>query len=415
MLYMEVEKMPETFILNIIYLTFPLTLFIIYNMYSNVYEKEVNKLLSTFLIGTSFYMLIRFGKKEYSFLPLMLIGIPLLISYMQKNKISILILSIITFIYYMSFGYSIYIVFCFILSAYALFVLLKEQKKKEYFIIGFIGFELIMILIGTLLNAPTINWFELFVYFIIKTLCYYLVVVFLENGSKVANIHNTLKDIEHEEQVRLSIFKITHEIKNPIAVCKGYLDMLDPSNIDHSTKYIPIIRSEINRTLCLLQDFLDFNKTKVEKEEMDFSMLLDDLKDSCGPLLKNDKICYFCLNNNDEEIYMQGDYNRLKQVLINMIKNSVEALKGVENPTISVYYQIKKKYLYLTIEDNGVGMSKKELSKIKEPFFTTKGTGTGLGVTISNEVVRAHQGILRYSSKEGKGTKVEIILPLDSN
>ena len=407
--------MPETFILNIIYLTFPLTLFIIYNMYSNVYEKEVNKLLSTFLIGTSFYLLIRFGQREYSFLPSMLIGIPLLISYMQKNKISIFILSNITFIYYISFGYSIYIIFCFILSAYALFVLLKEQKKKEYFIMGFVVFELIMILLGTLLNTSTINWFQLVVYFIIKPLCYYLVVVLLENGSKMANIHNTLKDIEHEEQVRLSIFKITHEIKNPIAVCKGYLDMLDPSNIEHSKKYIPIIHSEINRTLCLLQDFLDFNKIKVEKEEMDFLMLLEDLQDSCGPLLKNDKIQYFCLNKDDEEIYMQGDYNRLKQVLINMIKNSVEALKGVENPTISVCYQVKKKYLYLTIEDNGVGMSKKELTKIKEPFFTTKGTGTGLGVTISNEVVRAHQGILRYSSKEGKGTKVEIILPLNAN
>ena len=146
---------------------------------------------------------------------------------------------------------------------------------------------------------------------------------------------------------------------------------------------------------------------------MDLILLLEELQDSCLPLLKSKKIQYRCDIDEDNEVYLMGDYNRLKQVCINMIKNSMEALKDCDNPCISISYKVKNSYVYIYIEDNGCGMNKEVLSKIKEPFFTTKGTGTGLGVTISHEVIRVHGGIIRYHSKEGKGTRVEIILPLE--
>ena len=68
------------------------------------------------------------------------------------------------------------------------------------------------------------------------------------------------------------LFQITHEIKNPIAVCKGYLDMFDVNNKEHAVKYIPIMKEEISRTLYLLEDFLSMNRLKVHKEIVDINI-----------------------------------------------------------------------------------------------------------------------------------------------
>ena len=88
------------------------------------------------------------------------------------------------------------------------------------------------------------------------TLIAYLILFFLNKGEEVMMLNNVIHELEKEKKLRESLFKITHEIKNPIAVCKGYLDMFDVNNEEHSRKYIPIIKEEIARTLILLQDFL---------------------------------------------------------------------------------------------------------------------------------------------------------------
>ena len=74
--------------------------------------------------------------------------------------------------------------------------------------------------------------------------------------------------------------------------------------------------------------------------------------------------------------------------------------------------KIKDNKYYLTIEDNGIGMSKETMNKMKNPFFTTKKRGSGLGVSLVYEIVEAHNGKIEYSSEYGKGTKVTVYLPL---
>ena len=226
-------------------------------------------------------------------------------------------------------------------------------------------------------------------------------------------IRLTFKELEKEKQIRTSLFKITHEIKNPIAVCKGYLDMFDVNNKEHARKYIPIIRSEIDRTLILLQDFLDYNHLKLNKDILDINMLLEDVGNVCMPLINNKKINYIA-GIDDDELYIEGDYERLKQVFINIIKNSIEAINSNDG-YIELNTEIKRDYIYIMIEDNGIGMTNEDLKKIHEPFYTTKKDGTGLGVTLSFEIIKAHNGKIIYTSDYGKGTKVEVILPLMKN
>ena len=215
-----------------------------------------------------------------------------------------------------------------------------------------------------------------------------------------------IKELEKEKQLRTSLFKITHEIKNPIAVCKSYLDMFDINNKGH-IKYIEILKDEMNNILLLLQDFLAMNKIKIQKEILDINLLLEDVIKQFEPVLKEKNI-KFIYNICEEEVFIEGDYNRLNQVLINMIKNSIEAIeyKG----TIKINYEINKDFKII-IEDNGIGIPKDELEKIKEPFYTTKKNGTGLGVSLSIEIINAHNGKLQYEILK-KGTRVIIELPI---
>jgi signal transduction histidine kinase len=221
----------------------------------------------------------------------------------------------------------------------------------------------------------------------------------------------TLKELEQEKQIRTSLFKITHEIKNPIAVCKGYLDMFDVNNIEHSKKYIPILREEIERTLILLQDFLCMTKIKIDKEIIDINMVLEDVTDNFIPILK-DKNIIGDFNISENSVYMYGDYNRLTQAFINIIKNSVEAIDSNRGGTIKIYTQLSTESIKITVVDNGMGISKENMKRISEPFFTTKCRGTGLGVSLSFEIITGHGGTIEYDSEEGRGTSVEINLPI---
>ena len=109
---------------------------------------------------------------------------------------------------------------------------------------------------------------------------------------------------------------------------------------------------------------------------------------------------------------MMGDYNRLKQVLVNVLKNSIEAMENVESKILTVETCLKEQDFLIKVKDSGEGISKENLKKLKDPFFTTKVRGTGLGVYLSNEIIRAHHGSLDYDSVEGEGTMVLISLHL---
>ena len=236
----------------------------------------------------------------------------------------------------------------------------------------------------------------------------------LKEGEKIIEKNKVLQKLEKEKELKLALFKLTHEIKNPIAVCKGYLEMLDIKNKDKLKKYLLIIKDEINRTLSIINDFSDYGKLQIEKEEVDVSMLLEDIEETLKPLLQEKQVTSKFIMK-EEELYAYLDYNRMKQVIINMIKNAIEAKD--ESRTLSIITTVKKikDEIQIRIEDTGTGISKENLEKIDKIFYTTKENGTGLGVALSKEIVEQHHGTLLYQSKVGKGTKVTILLPIKEN
>ena len=158
-----------------------------------------------------------------------------------------------------------------------------------------------------------------------------------------------------------------------------------------------------------MNDFMEYSKIKVNKEIFDMTLLLDDIYESFK-LLVVDKKIKFNYDNSYEDIFLCGDFNRLKQVFVNIIKNSIESIG--DSGIISISVKVSNNQVLVSVEDNGCGMSEEDLANIKEMFYSTKKNGTGLGVALSNEIVEAHNGKLDYSSVKDKGTLCVVSLPI---
>lgn len=218
--------------------------------------------------------------------------------------------------------------------------------------------------------------------------------------------YSFLKSYEEKKNDNNLIFQIAHEVKNPIAVCKGYLDMLDTTKKDKVNKYIPIVRSEMNRALTIMDDFLNLKRLTVNKDIMDLSLLLEDVSATMNSILSSKDII-LDISDTSDEIIIEGDYDRLKQVFINLVKNAYEA----NAKKIKIITNIKKDIVEVVISDDGDGINSKDLKKIGDLFYTTKTKGTGIGVSMSKEIIKLHDGKMKYDSKIGEGTDVNLTLP----
>lgn len=400
----------EAVIVNIVFILFPIFFFLIYELTTKVLNIDKQNLFLDMSIISSVYLLIRYGMGTNGG-AFILLNVPLIYSYSKKRDITSSIISIILIVYYKEFfNISLYWMMAEYMIYYIIY-LLTYNKKMNMFLDLFIISKAIFLFIYLFINPKLDYDNKIFIYFSFLLLLHLtstLIVVMSSRIEEIINYHQQIGKIEDEKNMYTSLFKITHEIKNPIAVCKGYLDMFDVNNKDHCRKYIPIIKNEIDRVLVLLQDFLSINHIKIEKEIIDINMTINEVIKNFEFILKEKRInldYYY----DDEEIFLEADYNRIKQVLVNIIKNSIEAVG--EGGNIKIYYKDSKKTFKIVVLDNGIGMDKEECSHIKEPFFTTKMKGTGLGVFLSNEIILLHGGKLYYKSKKNCGTTTEILIP----
>lgn len=408
----------EIILNNCVYLLCPISLYLIYITYRKNIQHEENTLAFEIALTTSLYFILRYGLPLHHNYPTMLFDIPLLLAFSKKKTelsifISVVLIHYQTLFLHMAPGL---LIIEYIIYFIGYLCLTKSKFSLVNLIHGFIIINSFFLTIKVFwFIAPNRSYYDNITYLIFLILVIYvtsfIILYFLNKGEKFVDFNNSLYAIEKEKELRTSLFKVTHEIKNPIAVCKGYLDMLDPNDQKKCIKYIPIIKGEINRTLVLMDDFLDYTKIKIEKEELDLVMLLEELDSALKPLFHERKIATN-YNIPYEELYMEADYSRLKQVLINIFKNAVEA-KDVskEKSIIEVVVKDLGKDVSIKIKDNGIGMTKEELDKVGQMFFTTKKKGTGLGTCLSKEIIKLHDGNITYSSKKNEWTEVNITLP----
>lgn len=363
---------------------------------------------------SSMYLCFRYGNIENNSLGLLFCNLPIVVAYLKNQPSVSVMLSIIVVIYsYLYFDVSV----LWLILKYGSYLVVyylgrKKEIKENTFIITIVvlqGFFLSFEYFYGLSYSNILSLIELVIVMMLFYLLPFSLLYLFKLADQITSLHLTVSELEKDKQIKNSLFKITHEVKNPIAVCKGYLDMLDVYDVDKARRYIPIVRQEIERSLDIMSDFMEFSKIKIDKEIIDINMLLEDIEEDLQLLINSRDIEFNCRKISDE-VYVEGDYNRLKQVFVNMVKNSLEAIDG--EGKIEIVTHVLKGQYYIEIVDDGCGMDEETLSKVKEMFFTTKVKGSGLGVSLSNEIIKAHQGSIDYFSKEGKGTKVVVKLPI---
>jgi len=396
-------------LLNVVLLLFPLLIYLIYLSTNKNINKKIKELYMSFALITSFFLIIELTNNKI--ITILMLNSIVLISYIEKKVMLANIFSIIILLLYRNDFNNVYFLLITYILSLLIYFIKDKIKLNDYIFIDIVGIfsSFIYLLWIYLFNK---NYFDI-KNVIIIIISYIFIInitsLIYETSKKVLSINMTLKELEQEKQIRLSLFKITHEIKNPIAVCKGYLDMINTKDLKQVERYIPILKSEIDRLLSLLQDFLLINKSSLDLDIMDINMLIEETVDKLKPLLDENKI-KLDLNLVDDEIFINGDYNRLSQVLINIIKNSIESINN--DGKITINSRLKNNKYYLTISDNGCGMNSEVLEKIKEPFFTTKKRGSGLGVSLIYEIIEAHNAKINYDSEYGKGTKVNLVFSM---
>lgn len=397
---------------SLILIVFPIMMYLVFSCYNVLVNKKVEKIFFIVTIFTSLYFSLvnDFGYEEI----LICCNIPILICYLKKEPMLAIMLSILVII----FGYTKYDINIWImLGKHLIYLITYLYLVKKKYGMGlflkisavvqgfFISFEYFM-----RTNQGIDKVFELIGYTLLIYFMTFFCIYLFRLADRVTNLYLDMNKVKEENKLKNSLFKLTHEIKNPLAVCKGYLDMINLDDRDKSQRYINIIKSEIDRSLNIMSDFMDYSKIKVKKEIFDMTVLLDELYDSFKILI-DDKNIVFDYENSYDEIYLWGDYERLKQVFVNIIKNSIEAING-DDGKIMLNVLVEGKYVEVVVRDNGEGMDSEELSKIREMFYTTKKNGTGLGVALSNEIVVAHNGVMKYNSVKGEGTECIVKLPL---
>lgn len=386
--------------MDFVWIIFPIMIYLIYEVYTENVNKKKNDLVLSFCLFSSLYLIIRFGTFDNKYLFSVVFDFIILFFYFKKRVVDAVIASILISLYlrYNS-DFNLLIAF----KYFSYFYLYQRFSSNLFFVFTFF------------ISLVCFLFFDVSLYIVFQYIIYYMliffVIFFFTKGEKIIEINLSYKELMRENQVRQSLFKISHEIKNPIAVCKGYLDMFDINNIDHFKKYIPIISSEIDKTLNLLQDFSACNKININCEIIDITLLIQDIMDNFK-LMFNDNGISFNVDNDFDEVFVYGDYNRLNQVMVNIIKNSIEAVDLNKESYINIRMEQSDSYVKIYILDNGIGMDNETLSRVSEPFYTTKKNGTGLGVLLSMEIIKAHNGTLCYESSMGKGTTAVITLPI---
>ena len=398
---------------NVSYIFLPISFYLFYVIYKRTYNEKESKLILNLMIYSILYIEFRFGESFFKGMPVILLNIPLLIAMIKKQNINICIISSILIFYLYSYFNNFLILI--ILEYLLLYLIYIKYNKNCYNVLLFMSLiMMIMTSIYMLYSTLNINFvlvtiLEVVIFYLIG----FIIVYAFKQGEILFKMFLSSKEIREHKQVKNSLFKISHEIKNPIAVCKGYLDMFDVNNKEHSKNFVPIIKEEIGRTLLILEDFLAMNKLKIKKEILDINVLLEEITNNYKSIFRKNDI-NFHTKITEDEIYINGDYNRLMQVIINILKNSIEAKDISKEMMMNIYTKTDDKYIWIKFWDNGIGISKENLKKIKEPFFTTKIGGTGLGTALSTEIIDAHNGTLDFESKEGEYTLVTIKLPLES-
>ncbi|MFE8702744.1 ATP-binding protein [Cytobacillus sp. FJAT-54145] len=242
---------------------------------------------------------------------------------------------------------------------------------------------------------------------IVGWLMIYLIELSKEKTQLVREVHRAEK-LNVVGQLAASV---AHEIRNPMTSIRGFMQLLYSSKnlTEQERQYVTISLDELNRANSIIDDYLSLGREyKLEDQQrIDLAFEINRSINSLSSYanLRNVKLTF----QERKPAYIIGSAGRIQQLFVNLIKNGVEATKGIGEVTITL--DQNEKEVIILISDNGVGMKPEQIENLGLPFYSTKEKGTGLGLMVSLRIIEDMGGGLKVHSSLGSGTTFEISIP----
>lgn len=343
--------------------------------------------------------------------------IPVIISFVYVGVIPGLMTVTVLFIYrfYLG-GDGIYINLFNITLVTALLIFFTQKYKSfmlrnKIFVVSFLFFvTAILKILYQFMNHQTDQIPFMTIFYISSWISLLMVVFIIDYVDQHLQIQKELQRAEKLNLISQLAASVAHEVRNPMTTVKGFLQLMSSDDHVHSNhkKYIDISLNELNHAQSIINDYLSLAKPNTEG----FSAinLSDEVKNAISLITSYSNIKNIRIESNIQDpLYMNGNRDELKQILVNIIKNGIEAMEGNGLLTVRVYINLGE--IFIEVIDTGMGMTKEQVHKVGTPFYTTKDKGTGVGLTISYQLVHSMKGKLKIESERGKGTKFTISFP----
>ena len=209
---------------------------------------------------------------------------------------------------------------------------------------------------------------------------------------------------------------IAHEVNNPLEAIKNSLYLLSTGkSIEQNGRFLDVARKETERVSHIIRQMLGFARRSGEVEWVSVNQLIEETLILVEKKMKQARV--EVVREFDERLpKARARADQLRQVFLNLLLNAQQAMEQGGRITVrtSVYEQALQPTVSVQISDTGRGISESDLARIFEPFFSTRAKGTGLGLWVTQDIVRHHGGRIEATSDEGRGTTFNVILPVDS-
>lgn len=220
------------------------------------------------------------------------------------------------------------------------------------------------------------------------------------------------RETEYQISIEQIAAGLAHEVKNPLSLVRANIDLLEVSetNDDNRRQYV-MMKQELNKINDLMLDFISLTKPQRIMSMTPMHGLAKETVDSYIKTFKDISFTFRAGARAEENpCFVRGDATKLSRAMHNLIKNAAEAVQS-PGGSIDIFIDRDEEYITVEITDNGPGMPEEKISRLDEPYFTTKSGGSGLGLYLSVQTAREHDGELTVRNMN-PGCRVSLKIPV---
>ena len=283
-----------------------------------------------------------------------------------------------------------------------------KSRQRHLFLVGITLLVSLVILAGLEILSTSINSFDVwFAYLVVPPLGVAMISYCIESMRSNFLLREHLMKSKKLEAVEQMGAAISHEIRNPLTSASGFVQLLQDDSLDSNTRkeYLNILKEELESAERVIQDYLTFSKPEIEVyEEINVHDELNNVVKLLMPIANQHSV--EITTSFSQNAIIEGNRQKFLQCFINIIKNAIEAMP--KGGVLQLETDTSPKNVVIRVQDTGMGMTKEQVERLGEPYYTTKGSnGTGLGIMVVFSIVKAMHGTVHVNSEVDKGTVFE--------